>query len=137
MNFLIAGLTVMAVCLAIQAISVAAAVKYFATHSHQRNSRRRRITTFWQLTIMMLLLMAGNIGQVAIWAILYRMLDAFPDFETALYFSGVTFTSLGYGDVVLTAPVRLLAPLQAATGLIMFGITTAVFIAIVQNAERK
>ena len=51
----------------------------------------------------MLLLMIGNIVQVAFWALLYRMLGAFADFETAMYFSGVTFTSLGYGDVLLKA----------------------------------
>ena len=89
---------------------------------------------FLQFSIMMIVLMLGNIVQVAFWAPLYRVLGAFEDFETALYFSGVTFTSLGYGDVVLTGRVRLLAPLQAANGLMMFGITTAVFIAAVQNA---
>jgi hypothetical protein len=46
----------------------------------------------------------------------------------------VTFTSLGYGDVVLDGRMRLLAPLQAANGLMMFGITTALFIAAVQQA---
>ncbi len=71
------------------------------------------------------------------WAVLYRALGAFEDFETAVYFSGVTFTSLGYGDVVLTGRMRLLAPLQAANGLMMFGITTALFIAAVQQATAK
>ena len=54
-----------------------------------------------------------------------------------MYFSGVTFTSLGYGDVVLDGRMRLLAPLQAANGLMMFGITTALFIAAVQHAIGK
>ncbi|MDB5376462.1 MAG: hypothetical protein JWR00_908 [Rubritepida sp.] len=54
-----------------------------------------------------------------------------------MYFSGVTFTSLGYGDVVLQGRTRLLAPLQAANGLMMFGITTALFIAAVQQATAK
>jgi Ion channel len=47
----------------------------------------------------------------------------------------VTFTSLGYGDVVLNGRMRLLAPLQAANGLMMFGITTAVFIAAASELE--
>ena len=68
---------------------------------------------------------------------LYRALGAFEDFETALYFSGVTFTSLGFGDVVLHGRMRLLAPLQAANGLMMFGITTALFIAAVQQLSAK
>ena len=81
--------------------------------------------------------MIGNIVQVAFWALLYRLLGAFPDFETAMYFSGVTFTSLGYGDVVLDGGMRLLGPLQAANGLMMFGITTALFISAVQQVTAK
>ncbi|WP_246737506.1 potassium channel family protein [Nordella sp. HKS 07] len=50
-----------------------------------------------------------------------------------MYFSGVTFTSLGYGDVVLDGQMRPLGPLQAANGLMMFGITTALFISVIQQ----
>jgi Ion channel len=64
-------------------------------------------------------------------------LGAFEDFETALYFSGLTFTSLGYGDVVLGGRVRLIAPLQAANGLMMFGITTGLFIAAFQHGTQN
>jgi hypothetical protein len=85
----------------------------------------------------MIVMMVGNIVQVAFWALLYSALGAFEDFETAIYFSGVTFTSLGFGDVVLTGRLRLLAPLQAANGLMMFGITTAVLIAAVQHTIAK
>ena len=85
----------------------------------------------------MLTLMLGNIVQAAFWALIYMALGAFEDFETALYFSGLTFTSLGYGDVVLNGRVRLIAPLQAANGLMMFGITTGLFIAAFQHAVKK
>ena len=79
----------------------------------------------------------GNIVQVALWALLYRLLGALPDFETAMYFSGVTFTSLGYGDVLLKGEMRLLGPLQAANGLMMFGVTTALFITAAQQVTTK
>ena len=52
----------------------------------------------------MLTLMFGSIVQAAFWALIYMALRAFEDFETALYFSGLTFTSLG--DVVLNSRVR-------------------------------
>ena len=54
-----------------------------------------------------------------------------------MYFSGVTFTSLGYGDVLLKDEMRLLGPLQAANGLMMFGITTALFITAAQQVIAK
>jgi hypothetical protein len=92
---------------------------------------------FRQISVLMILLMIGNVIQITIWALLYRTLGALGDFETALYFSGVTFTSLGYGDVVLQGRMRLLAPLQAANGLMMFGITTALFMSAVQRGIAK
>jgi hypothetical protein len=85
----------------------------------------------------MLMLMLGNIVQAAFWALIYMALGAFEDVETALYFSGATSTSLGYGDVVLNGRVRLIAPLQAANGLMMFGITTGLFIAAFQHAVKN
>jgi hypothetical protein len=130
------GLLAMSVCLALQALASVVAVRYFARVTKRPegliHKPWRRI--FGQFSILMILLMLGNIVQIAFWALLYRALGAFEDFETAMYFSGVTFTSLGYGDVVLNGRMRLLGPLQAANGLMMFGITTAVFIAAVQQA---
>ena len=57
-----------------------------------------------------------------------------PDLETAAYFSGVTFTTLGYGDLTLPKRLRLVGVLQAANGVMMFGMTTSVFVAAVQHA---
>lgn len=50
-----------------------------------------------------------------------------------LYFSTVTFTTLGYGDVTLDAGWRLFASIQAAVGTIMFGWTTAIVMAVLQR----
>lgn len=128
------GLIAMAVCLAFQAFASIVAARYFARTSRQPLGNRPWRSTYLRFSILMILLMVGNIVQVAFWALLYRVLGAFDNFETAMYFSGVTFTSLGYGDVVLVGRIRLLAPLQAANGLMMFGITTALFFSGVQQA---
>jgi hypothetical protein len=130
------GLLAMSACLALQVLASVVAARYFArvTKRPQGLIRKPWRAVFVQFSVLMILLMLGNILQIAFWALLYTALGAFEDFETALYFSGVTFTSLGYGDVVLTGRMRLLGPLQAANGLMMFGITTALFIAAVQQA---
>lgn len=128
------GLIAMAICLAFQAFASIAAARYFSRIAKQPLGGRPWRSLYLRFSMLMTLLMLGNIVQVAFWAVLYRALGAFEDFETAMYFSGVTFTSLGYGDVVLTAHIRLLAPLQAANGLMMFGITTALFFSAVQQA---
>lgn len=131
------GLLAMSVCLAFQALASVVAVRYFAGASKRRLGSKPWRSIFLQFSILMIVLMLGNIVQIAFWGLLYIALGAFVDFETALYFSGVTFTSLGYGDVVLDGRMRLLAPLEAANGLMMFGITTAIFIAAVQHAVSK
>ena len=127
----------MSVCLALQALASVIAARYFARASNQPLGPKPWRAVFLQFSILMIVLMIGNVVQVVFWALLYSWLGAFQDFETAVYFSGVTFTSLGYGDVVLNGRIRLLAPLQAANGLMMFGITTALFIATVQHATAK
>jgi hypothetical protein len=63
-------------------------------------------------------------------------LGAFENVETVLYFSGVAFTSLGYGDVVLPGPAARCAP-AGRNGLMIFGISTAFFITGVQHAIKK
>lgn len=131
------GLLAMSICLALQALASVLAARYFAHAQIQPMGRKPWRTIFLQFSIMMIVLMVGNIVQVAFWALLYRVLGAFEDFETAMYFSGVTFTSLGYGDVVLGGRIRLLGPLQAANGLMMFGITTALFFSAIQQATGK
>ncbi|SFI64759.1 Ion channel [Phyllobacterium sp. CL33Tsu] len=131
------GLLAMLVCLAFQVLTSVLAARYFAHASRKPLGPKPLRGIFLQFSILMAVLMIGNIVQVAFWAVLYRLVGAFADFETAMYFSGVTFTSLGYGDVLLTGRMRLLGPLQAANGLMMFGITTALFISVIQQTTAK
>ena len=70
----------------------------------------------------------------ALWAAFYVWVGALPDFSDAIYFSLVTFTTLGYGDVTLNDAWRMLAATQAATGILIFGWSTAVIVAVVQHA---
>ncbi|HEY9345157.1 MAG TPA: potassium channel family protein [Inquilinus sp.] len=128
------GVLAMVACLAFQALASALAAHHLARAAKRPLGPKPRRAIFRRFAMLMVVLMLGNIVQVAFWALFYRALGAFEDLEEAMYFSGVTFTSLGYGDVVLRGSVRLLAPLQAANGLMMFGITTALFIAAVERS---
>lgn len=89
-----------------------------------------------QLTVVsatILLLFAAAFVEVAMWAGAYLAVGAINGLETSLYFSMVTFTTLGYGDIVLTEQWRLLGAIEAANGIIMFGWSTALVIAVVQR----
>jgi voltage-gated potassium channel Kch len=68
-----------------------------------------------------------------VWAGAYLRVGAIEGLEAALYFSIVTFTTLGYGDITLNTDWRLLASFQAASGIIIFGWTTALLVAVAQR----
>jgi hypothetical protein len=74
-----------------------------------------------------------SVLDAVIWAYVYVDVGAIEQVETALYFSMVTFTTLGYGDVTLPPEWRLLASFEAANGIIMFGWTTALIAAVIQR----
>jgi hypothetical protein len=68
---------------------------------------------------------AIHTAEIWLYAFAYLTLEALPDFETALYFSTVTFASLGYGDQVLDRNWRLVSAIEAANGVILFAWSTA------------
>lgn len=74
---------------------------------------------------------------MAIWAGLFVYLGEFGRFEPALYFSGVNFATLGYGDIVMTDRWHLLGPLEAANGILMFGVSAAVLTAAVMEEIKQ
>jgi hypothetical protein len=72
-----------------------------------------------------------HLVEAGTWAVFYLMSDNIPDLETAIYFSMTSYTTVGYGDVVLPAPWRLLGPIEAAVGILMFGWSTAIIVATI------
>lgn len=77
------------------------------------------------LSIESIVLLVAHILEGVAWAILLVNLGAFAGFEEALYFAGVCFTTLGFGDILLPEEWRLLAPAMAANGLLLFGLSAA------------
>ncbi|MEM8971952.1 MAG: potassium channel family protein [Pseudomonadota bacterium] len=70
------------------------------------------------------------------WAVLYIQIDLFATFEEALYFSIVSFTTVGYGDVIIEGRWRLIAGMTAAHGLLSFGLYTAFFVEVLDFPQR-
>jgi hypothetical protein len=76
------------------------------------------------------LALLAHLIEMAVWAFLFVMCGEFADFGTAYYHSAVNYTTLGYGDMVMSASWRLLGPLEAANGMLLFGVTTAMIFTI-------
>jgi len=74
---------------------------------------------------------------VEIWtyAVVYQALGATHDFEDALYFSTVTYATIGYGDLTLARPWRILGAIEGANGVILLGWSTAFFISVVSRMQ--
>jgi hypothetical protein len=80
------------------------------------------------LTALSLVLMAAHAVVIWGWAELFVRLGALPNLEEALYFSSVSYTTLGFGDLLLPGEWRLLAGAIAADGLLLFGLSAAVLL---------
>jgi len=82
------------------------------------------------------LALVAHLIEMAVWAVLFVICGEFADFGTAYYHSAVNYTTLGYGDVLMSAKWRFLGPLEAANGMLLFGVTTAMVFAIMQHLVR-
>jgi hypothetical protein len=87
----------------------------------------------WMPTRLVSLLLVLHLAEVAIWAAAYAAVGLFSDFETSLYYSLKSYTTVGYGDVLPAAQWRLLGPIEAAVGILMLGWSTGVIVAAVQR----
>ena len=72
-----------------------------------------------------MLLALAHLVDIALWALLYCLCGEFAEFEGAYYHSAVNFSTLGYGDIVMSIRWRLLGPLEAMNGIVMFSLSTA------------
>jgi len=93
--------------------------------------------SFWRDTGMLaravLFALAAHLVEIAFWAALFMICGEFANFDTAYYHSAVNYTSLGYGDIIMSPSWRLLAPLETADGLLLFGVSTAMIFAVIQR----
>ena len=85
------------------------------------------------LGALVFVLFFGHVLQFATWAVLFVYLGEFSDFATAFYHSSVNFTSLGYGDIVMSEKWRLLGGLEAANGVLMFGLSAGALLSMMNR----
>src|SRR3984893_3853113 len=104
----------------------------------RREERLGRVgVRFWLDTVIVarviLYALVAHLVEVAFWAVLFVICGEFSDFDTAYYHSAVNYTSLGYGDLIMSPAWKLLGPLEGADGALMFGVSTAMIFAVTQR----
>jgi len=111
------------------------AVGFGVVLSHLAESHALPPTRTWPITLLLirvtLLLILIHGVEISVWALFYRWSGCLPDAESAFYFSGVTYTTIGYGDLVLPRPWRILGPIEGITGILMCGLSAGLFFATV------
>ena len=133
---LLLGSALFALTVVVQVVAVMAMVRFL-----QRRDRLGRLdSSFWYgtgaLSGAMLIMFAGHLLQVGLWAGLFKWIGEFEDYKTAFYHSAVNFSSLGYGDIVMSDQWRLLGALEATGGILMFGLSTALGFALINGIFR-
>jgi Ion channel len=82
--------------------------------------------------------MAAHMCELAIWSVAYAFVGATPEGADRLYFAFVNYTTLGYGDIVPVPRWRLIGPITAMNGMLLFGWSTAVIFEVLSlTLERK
>ncbi len=130
---LLIGLPSMLVCMVVQVVLAFWAVRYFIRQSEKVQVKRGSLSGLRQLLVVMLVMMLGTVLQVFLWGVLFLALGEFEEMYEAMYHSAVNFASLGYGDIVMSKPWKLLGPLEALCGVLMLGMTAAALMAILQQ----
>ena len=89
--------------------------------------------SFWKnvaiMIVITLVMAATHLMEIALWASAFLASSEISTFEKAFYFSAQNYTTLGYGDIVLSDSWRLLGPLEAINGVLLFGLSTAAMFA--------
>ena len=97
----------------------------------ERSATKRHFSTILIAAFSGIILL--HLGEAALWALFYYSRSLFSNFETSLYFSLVSFASIGYGDVLLPQRWRLLGAIEGISGILLCGVSTAFLFAIVNG----
>jgi len=116
----------MALSVVIHATGITVALREVRRHAGARLEARRWVWLFVKIAGWIVLL---HLLEISAWAAVYVWDHAMPDLQSALYFSAVTYTTTGYGDLVLSREWRLVGAVEALTGILMCGWSTGFFFA--------
>ena len=117
----------------VHALALAATVNLFRYERKRGRAGAGAVIDFLIVALVTAFAFVAHLIEIALWAVLLIICGEFSGFANAFYHSAVNYTTLGYGDLLLTPSWRLLGPLEAANGALMFGVSTAMVFAVIQR----
>ena len=138
---LLVGSAVSICNITIHALVMATVVEMSARIAGARDTVRRslRLTTVMIVTVSIAtvpILTAAHYSEVMVWSLAYAIIDAAPTGAEPVYLAFVNYTTLGYGDVIPVERWRLIGPVTAMNGVLMFGWSTAVIFEVLRRTAR-
>jgi len=130
---LVVGATAIVCTILIHALAVNVSINFVR---HERRIGRTGAGFWIDVAIVSLAVsfaFLAHLLEIGLWAVLFVICGEFSAFSAAYYHSAVNYTTLGYGDVIMTPSWVLLGPLEAANGMLMFGVTTAMIFFLIQR----
>jgi len=132
---LILGSFVSLICIAIHALAMTIVI----STARRGLVWRERYSELWLATVMVAtvaVLLGTHLVEVLAWSLTYSILHVAPEKSPVIYFALVNYTTLGYGDILPVESWRLLGPMTAMSGILLFGWSTAVIFEVLREALR-
>jgi hypothetical protein len=130
---LLIALLIVAACVVIHITGMASLVAWVLRKRSRQTSPTGLVHSSLLLISVFSVVLSLHLAETAIWATFYYLRDLFGNFETALHFSLTTYTTVGYGDLLLPQKWRLLGGIEAMSGVLLSGLSTAFIFAIITS----
>jgi len=126
------GVALLATCVIVQSLGMLVLIRWLSRVRRILESRSTylRVALLLRLFVGIVLL---HLVQVGLWAVVFWRAQELPNVDTALYFSLATYTTIGFGDVVVGPGWRVLAGIEGLTGILLVGWSTAFVFAVVNR----
>ena len=128
---LLVAFGIVAACLLLHVVSIVLLADWLLDRRERTKEQMGMLAYMLLLIVSFSVIIALHMVEIGIWAIFYYAHSLFQDFETALYFSITSYTTIGFGDVVLPRAWRLLGGIEGVTGVLLCGLSTAFVFAII------
>jgi hypothetical protein len=125
---------IVALCVVIHSATLVNFSAWLITKRPEIGQPRAMVRYSVVLILAFFVLIALHLTETGIWAAFYFWRGLFPDFETSLYFSLGSYTTIGYGDVVLPQRWRMLGGIEGLSGVLLCGLSAAFVFALVNSA---
>ena len=132
MRLVLLAVALLATCVTVQSLGMLVLIRWLSRVRRVLESRSTylRVALLLRLFVGIVLL---HLVQVGLWAVVFWRAEELPNVETALYFSLATYTTIGFGDVVVGPGWRVLAGIEGLTGILLVGWSTAFVFAVVNR----